>query len=118
MTVFACVLCMDARAKTAASSRCSKAVCEVKKQKSRKAEDDRGRESRREATGRSERRDGGLWPASHSSCVSTPHTHKTYTDSIDTKAGIDSDRYYSNMIGQILYFYALSLVRSPLNCVK
>lgn len=48
MTVFACVLCMDARAKTAASSRCSKAVYEVKKQKSRKAEDDRGRESRRE----------------------------------------------------------------------
>lgn len=40
------------------------------------------------------------------------------TDSINTNAGIGSGRYYCSMIGPILYFYALSLVRSPLNCVK
>lgn len=90
MTVFACVPCMDARAKTAASSRCSKAVYEEKKQKSKKAENDGGRESRREATGRPERRDGRLWPASHSSCVSTPHTHKTYIHIQDESSTLDA----------------------------
>lgn len=45
----------------------------------RNSDGERGREKeKREATRRTERREGRLWPTSHLSCVTTPCSYNTY----------------------------------------